>query len=282
MGIKKGLDHSWKAWGHWNNVKELLSLLGYWPFISGGSGGALTFFWTAADGWSAPGVWLASLTAAALCAIIFAAIRIAFVYQRANSDQPSEPDDAFPSLRDQNAATWAAMSGDLATAMDGAIHRLLHGSGQIEPQSALRITFGNDPPYKYGRHHNLYQIIRTVCFRIENTGRKTLTECKITVEDVEPKQPFGWPISIASGITLAPGEVAFLALVKYGEAAEPKKFNCANSFTTIALEKERPFFDSDQTALISLKATGIDTLPYEARCKVWIDEDGKLQVEEAL
>src|SRR4051812_41360454 len=92
MGIKKGLDHSWKAWGHWNNVKELLSLAGYWPLLPGWGGGAVTFIWTAAAGWSAPAVWLASLAAAALCAVIFAAIRIAIVYSRGAQKSSSSID----------------------------------------------------------------------------------------------------------------------------------------------------------------------------------------------
>ena len=54
MGIKNGLNHSWKAWGHWNNFKEILALVGYWPFLPGSGGGMVTFIWTAADGWSAP------------------------------------------------------------------------------------------------------------------------------------------------------------------------------------------------------------------------------------
>jgi hypothetical protein len=103
MSIKKGLDHSWKAWGHWNNIKELLSLVGYWPLLPGGGGGALTFLWAATDGWSPPAVWLASLAAATLCAVLVAAIRIALVYNRTLSTKPSE-DSNKPSVQGGSAA----------------------------------------------------------------------------------------------------------------------------------------------------------------------------------
>ena len=107
--------------------KRILALIGYWPFLPGSGGGAVMFIWTAAEGWSAPAVWLASLAAAALCAVIFAAIRIAIAYPHAHSDQKAEQDDAPLSLREQNAADLAAMGSQLSAAMDGAMHRLIHG-----------------------------------------------------------------------------------------------------------------------------------------------------------
>jgi hypothetical protein len=149
-----------------------------------------------------------------------------------------------------------------------------------ESESALRITFGNEVPYKYGKLRDLYQVIRTVCLRIENRGLKTLTQCRITIEHVEPKQAFGWPISLVSGIALAPGQSESVALVKYGEALDRKKYDCSDSFTTLVLEDEKPFFNVGESIMMRLKATGIDTPPHEAQCRIWIDQDGKLQIKD--
>ncbi|MBR1216304.1 hypothetical protein [Bradyrhizobium sp. JYMT SZCCT0180] len=146
MVVKKGFDRSWKAWGHWNNIKELLSLIGFWPLLPGGSGGAAMLIFTADYGWSAPAVLLATLAAAAFCAVIFAAIRIAIVYPRASSVQQIEQDEVSVSLRDQNAAALAAMGSELATAMDGAVHRMIHGSSSTKPRTYIDYEKGQKLP----------------------------------------------------------------------------------------------------------------------------------------
>jgi hypothetical protein len=147
-------------------------------------------------------------------------------------------------------------------------------------ESALKITFGNDVPYKYGRLRGLHGITRTVCLRIENRGQKTLTECRVTIEHVEPEQKqFGWPISLVSGLTLAPGQIESRELVNYGEALDREKYNCADSFATLVLTKERPFFNVGEVIVMRLKATGVDTPAHHAQCRIWVDREGKLQIQ---
>lgn len=151
---------------------------------------------------------------------------------------------------------------------------------QIITQSALKITFGNDVPYKYGKLRGLHAITRIVCLRVENIGSKTLSECRITIEHVEPKQPFGWPIVLTSGLTLAPGQSERRELVNYGEALDRAKYDCSDSFAMLVLEQDKPFFDVGETIVIRLKATGVDTPACNAQCRIWVDDDGKLQIQD--
>jgi hypothetical protein len=185
----------------------------------------------------------------------------------------------------QNARFVYASSVDFFEVLEFVDSRMdyLHdqfSNGNQATASALKITFGNDAPYKYGKLRGLHGVTRTVCLRIENRGRKTLTECRITIEHVEPEQrTFGWPISLVSGVTLAPGQSEGVALVNYGEALDREKYNCADSFTTLVLEKEMPFFNVGEVIVMRLKATGVDTPAYHAQCRIWVDREGKLQIQ---
>jgi hypothetical protein len=160
------------------------------------------------------------------------------------------------------------------------LHEQFSNGNEGAGSSALKITFGNDAPYKYGRLRDLYAVKRTVCLRIENRGPKTLTGCRITIEHVEPPQhQFGWPITLVNELTLAPGQSESRELVNYGEALDRTKFNCADSFATLVLDKERPFFSVGEVMVMRLKATGVDTSAHHAQCRIWVDRDGKLQIQ---
>jgi hypothetical protein len=52
-----------------------------------------------------------------------------------------------------------------------------------------------------------------------------------------------------------------------------------DTFTCLVTPEPKPFFDAGETALIKLRATGIDTLPHEAQCRMWVDENAKLQIQ---
>ena len=102
MQVKKGLNRSWKAWGHWNNVKEILALLGFWPipFTPGGAG--LTFVWAAIDGWSPAAVWIGSLGAGAFCSVIWAAITVG-INSRKSVPDVGTVEEASPARNERGA-----------------------------------------------------------------------------------------------------------------------------------------------------------------------------------
>lgn len=98
MRIKKGLDHSWKAWGHWNNVKELLDLFGWkewlcdqatsWVISAFVGGGVVGMFAGALTIGSVGGVVLYALLLGLLAAII--ALVVSFARALSRLQPPTE------------------------------------------------------------------------------------------------------------------------------------------------------------------------------------------------
>lgn len=68
--------------GHAQTMGGILGWIGLPSLGAGAVGWALTFFSSAAEGWSVTGVWLASLAAGLMCAAILAAIAIGIAYVR--------------------------------------------------------------------------------------------------------------------------------------------------------------------------------------------------------
>jgi hypothetical protein len=145
--------------------------------------------------------------------------------------------------------------------------------------SALQISFGMEAPYKTANTRNLHQFVRTLSFKLSNRGQKTLSSCRVTIESVDINTGVVFPLVLAKEITLAPGDHVFIPLVRYGERMNPKISDCGDTFTTLATADDKPFFDVGETALMKLKATGIDTPPYDTQCSIWVNEDGRLQIE---
>ena len=57
----------------------------------------------------------------------------------------------------------------------------------------------------------------------------------------------------------------------------PKKCKCADAFSAIA-PNASPLGNVGETIAIRLRGTGVDTPPCEAKCKTWVDSDGRLRI----
>jgi hypothetical protein len=152
------------------------------------------------------------------------------------------------------------------------------GASGPRAMSALRISFGMEDPNTSSTTKNLYQVLRTLSVKLENIGQKALSGCKLIVESSDAKSGIKLPLVLREGITLAPEEHIFIPLVRYGEALDPKTYDCADSFATLATPDGNPLFDVGENIAINLKATGVDTPACNAQCNVWISSEGKLQV----
>jgi hypothetical protein len=168
----------------------------------------------------------------------------------------------------------------LMTSRD-AVEKYWPAIGSTGPRalSALRITLGMEDGYMDAAGSTLHQIRRTFNLKLENIGQKALSGCRVIVEATDPRSSIAFPIVLREGITLAPGEDIFIPLVRYGEARQPDTFNCADSFATLAAPDEKPLFNVGENALVSLKATGLDTPSYAVQCTIWVDEVGKLRLQ---
>jgi hypothetical protein len=183
-------------------------------------------------------------------------------------------------LRDEPKTETNAMpAGSLFTSLmtsRSAVARYWPAVGSSGPRaiSALRITF--EPGRSSGS--NVYQVRRTLGVQLQNIGHKALSDCKLVVESCDARSGLKFPITLCEGMLLAAGDHVFIPLVRYGEALDASKFNCADSFGTLANSPESPLFDVSEIILMSLRATGIDTPPLTAQCKVWVD-NGRLHFQ---
>jgi hypothetical protein len=145
--------------------------------------------------------------------------------------------------------------------------------------SALQISFGMDHAYKSANTRNLHEYERILSFKLINRGPKTLSDCRVIVESVDVSTGIVFPQTLAEEIKLAPGDHVFVPFVSYGEPMKMAIGDTGDTFTCLATPKPKPFFDVGENVLIKLRATGIDTLPHEAQCRAWVDENGRLQIQ---
>jgi hypothetical protein len=151
-----------------------------------------------------------------------------------------------------------------------------------ERQSAvsnpLQIEVGQHGPFFNTNGKGLYRIERTLNIKIENIGeRYPLTGCKVYITKIEPSESTG-PWLLKEGFSLAAGDQIFIPLVVYGEAREPNK-RSGDSFMVICVPEPSPKPSARSTHVMTLKATTLDGAPCEFRCKLWVDEAGRLRIE---
>jgi hypothetical protein len=125
--------------------------------------------------------------------------------------------------------------------------------------------------YKSANTRNLHQYERIYSLKLTNRGPKTLSECRVIVESVDVNTGIVFPQVFAKEIKLAPGDHVFVPFVSYGDG---------DSFTCLATPDSKPFFDVGENVLVKMRATGIDTLPHEAQCRMWVNENGSLQIQD--
>jgi hypothetical protein len=154
------------------------------------------------------------------------------------------------------------------------------GDTGVRAVSALHISFGMDHSFKSAKTRNLHQYERIYSFKLTNRGPKTLSECRVIVESVDADTGIVFPQTLAETIRLAPGDHVFVPIVSYGEPMNIAHGDAGDTFTCLATPEPQPFFDVGENVLVKLRATGIDTLPHEAQCRMWVDEKGRLQIQD--
>jgi hypothetical protein len=138
----------WVVWGHLNNAYALGAL------IVGLLGWAFTFFSSALEGWSVTSVWLTSLIAGALCAIIWAAVGHSLRNRNSSSS-------VTPLSSEKRTASESRMVADYQAALklpiiDEAISVLNHNAVFEQPiDDAGKFIVSIVPELKAGRRDEL-------------------------------------------------------------------------------------------------------------------------------
>ncbi len=129
---------------------------------------------------------------------------------------------------------------------------------------------------------SVYDIRRTYNLKVEDTDQsKSLSDCSIHIMEVVPPTDYEGPWLLQDGITLAAGAHTFVPLVTYGEAREPDRYDSGVTFMTVGTATGRPNLDVGPKYTVTLRDTALDTAFCDFECRVWVDENGRLRIEEA-
>lgn len=142
----------------------------------------------------------------------------------------------------------------------------------------VKLTVGDTGPY-LANDGSVFDNRRTYKVKLENTDqRDAISRCVIRVLNVEPPTEYEGPWLLKQGVSLAAGDHIFIPLVTYVEAREPNKYACGDTFMTMGTANGHPCLDIDKQYTITLRATAPGTAYGEAKCKIWIGDDGRLQI----
>jgi hypothetical protein len=145
--------------------------------------------------------------------------------------------------------------------------------------SAFKITFGEAEPYFKTKLENFYKVYRTFNLKLENRDlSKAATGCKVYVTDIEPAEYPVPTLPLKDGFDLAAGDHIFIPLVTYGEAMDQTITPCGDSFMMICVPQLAPKPSADREHIVTVRATSLQTGPRDARCKIWVDRNGRLRI----
>ncbi len=149
--------------------------------------------------------------------------------------------------------------------------------------ATLRLEVGESGPFFSTKGSGLYDIKRTFSIKLSNVHpHKTARNCRVVVTQIEPQEEYVGPWLLKEIPSLAAGDHAFIPLARYGEARDPKKYDCADTFFTTFLGKYgSPSLGVNKVYLFTLRGTAIDNPMCEFRCKLWVGDDGRFHIEEA-
>jgi hypothetical protein len=132
----------------------------------------------------------------------------------------------------------------------------------------------------------IHDIQRTYNLRIENLDReKPLTDCKISILNTSPDPPpprnIPFPWKLRNGFSLSAGEQIYIPLATYGEARDRAKYDCGEAFMRVHAETDEDWFflESSKQYILEIRATSPDSAYCDIKCKLWVDGDGRFQIE---
>jgi hypothetical protein len=195
-----------------------------------------------------------------------------------------------PMLADRVAAVSSKGLDHVVSQLMEAIHNNKDAGPQIaagvprqvaSPPQVLQIEAGESGPFFTTTGSGLWDIKRTFNIKLSNVhSHKTATNCKVYVTKIEPQDEFIGPWILTEVTSLPAGDHLFIPLARYGEARDPKKYNCADTFFTTYLHSPgRPALDVGSVYTFILRAVATDSPMYEFRCKLWVDEDGRFRIQ---
>lgn len=126
---------------------------------------------------------------------------------------------------------------------------------------------------------SLYTHTRVLKLRISNSDpRRPLTGCTVQIMSIVPHEYDG-PWILKEGFSLTAGDHDFIPLARYIEPDDIKKSPYGGTFFEILAVKNQPKPPSASAHVLTIRATALESPFFEMKCKLWVDNDGRLRVE---
>lgn len=153
------------------------------------------------------------------------------------------------------------------------------------PPQILELSVGTDHEYYDVPKSGLYSYNKRLKLKLENISRsKTIASGKVQILSIEPPCGYRGPWLLAEGLTLAAGDHIFLPLASYNELRElDKGMTPEDTFQIESVpskQHHQPLLGTEnQPHVLSLRATATDVPFCDIKVKLWVDENGRFQIE---
>ena len=108
-----------------------------------------------------------------------------------------------------------------------------------------------------------------------------MTDAKLRIESIDPYCGSIGPWLLKDKISLAAGDYDFIPLATYNEVRNPQWAARETAFRIEANQQQiQPMLDATEKNILVIRAMASGAPPEEIKCKLWVDEKGKFQIEE--
>ncbi len=188
-------------------------------------------------------------------------------------ENPNSTIDARSLVTRGELVQFARSKGEMPEFLEGAV-------SEDAVSSTIKMSVGESGPY-FKTDGSVYDIRRTYNIKLENTAQsKSLSDCSIHIIEVAPPTDYEGPWLLQDGIMLAAGAHTFIPLVTYREPREPGKYGTGDTFATMGTATGHPTLDVGPQYTLKLRATAQDTAFCDFECRVWVDENHRLRIQE--
>jgi hypothetical protein len=149
----------------------------------------------------------------------------------------------------------------------------------------LKLSVGTDHEYYDVPKSGVWGFTRRFKVRLQNVSQhKSITNGKVQILSIEPPTSYRSPWLLKDGITIPPGDHTFLPLASYNELRDlDKGMTPEDTFKIESLpgDHRQPLLGTEnQPHVLTLRATASDVPFCDMRCKLWVDDQGRFQIEE--
>ena len=153
-------------------------------------------------------------------------------------------------------------------------------------EGRFKLSVGETGKFLTAKASTWYDRNKTFNLKVENIASRDhpFTQCKVILMNVSPGLGRDGPWPLLSDFSLAAGDHRFVPLVQRNEPYKAKKSGAVGDTIIVILTAEdplqRPLMPISKPHVLSLRATGFGAHPCDFKCKVWVDDESQMRIDE--